>query len=190
MIFHKERLWRISTWFFKLRLLKPHMNSGWTRNLFLHSLTWGRGQLLAGMGRRDDQKPFPCTFGCSSIVLWKTWNNIHILSKSVVSVDGSTGVKGLQSRHCYGAPCWGHNSPEAPWRPHGVGSDECGSRGAPSVRVCMSETVHSQTAFGVIMRNGPISQSRQWSVKRTHTNTCNMNIHPHMNETDNHTSTY
>lgn len=105
--------------------------------------------------------------------------------------DRSTGVQGLhisESRPCHGAPCWGHDSPEAPWSPHKIGSDECGSQGAPSL--CVFETVHTQTAFGVIMRNGPISQSRQWSVKKTHKHMRHEHPTTHVHETGSHTHTH
>lgn len=156
----RQLLSRVSTW--------SNINSSWPWNFLLHSLTLGKGQMLAGMGKGE--KTFPFRLDSKRVTInWKQWKHLH--PKSVVSLDGNTRVKGLhisESRNCHCAPCRGHNTHKAPRRPRGVGSDEFGSQGAPSVCVRMSETVYTQTAFGKIMRNGPISESRHWSVKRTH----------------------
>lgn len=153
----KKLLSRASTW--------NNINSSWPWNFLLHSLTLGKGQMLAGMGKGEKHSHLDSRVKA----LWLAGNNEN--TSSFVSLDGNTRVKGLhisESRNCHRAPCRGHNTHTAPWRPRGVGSDEFGSQGAPSVCVRMSETVYTQTAFGKIMRNGPISESRHWSVKRTH----------------------
>lgn len=93
-----------------------------------------------------------------SMFLWMDWGLRGSVSQSQVpaTVHHAGGTTPLK----------------LPGGPTGSDLMNVGHRELPLyVCVCMFETVYTQTAFGVIMRNGPISQSRQWSVKRTHTNT-------------------